>query len=177
MARHEGHHDDDHIVSPTIYVVVLLGLMALLVLTVIAASIDLDAHFHRRYVNLGVALAIAIAKAVLIILFFMHVKYSSRLVWAFASAAFVWLGIMMTLSLSDYLTRDYPEGTPTSPPEAGPELRRSAPNPDTVVPGASAAPLHAPSENTAAVRITLGNRELVLPPPPRRLPPPVNAVK
>ena len=112
---------EEHVVSPRIYIVILLTLMMLLVLTVVAAFVDLDkllGHGHQgsAYWNMGVAILIAVAKAVLIILFFMHVKYSSRLVWAFAVAGFVWLGIMMTLTLSDYLSRNYPAGSPKSSP-------------------------------------------------------------
>jgi cytochrome c oxidase subunit 4 len=62
------------------------------------------------FVDLGifnpiVALAIACTKAVLVILFFMHVRYSSRLTMLTVSAGFFWLLILITLSLSDYLSR------------------------------------------------------------------------
>lgn len=126
----------DHVVPIRTYVSVLAALMFLVVLTVAAACIDLNRLLHAPFWNLTVAMLIAVTKAILIILFFMHVKYSSRLVWAFATAAFVWLGIMMTLSLSDYLTRDYPEGSPTSAPQSGSQVIRPPPRPDAVVPGA-----------------------------------------
>ena len=135
----------DHVVSPWLYVTVLLGLMLLLALTLTAAFFDFDRRFGISYASMTIAVLIAIIKAVLIILFFMHVKYASRVTWAFASAAFLWLGIMMTLSLSDYFTRNYPAGTPMSSPEApSPQEIRPAPRHDAVVPGASAAPLHKP---------------------------------
>ena len=51
------------------------------------------------------ALAIAITKMLLVILYFMHVRYSSRLTWLFVAAGFIWLLIMIDLTLSDYLTR------------------------------------------------------------------------
>lgn len=143
MEEHE-----EHIVSPVIYVAVLVTLMLLLALTVIAAFVDLDklmAGQHRSgsaYWNMAAAILIAICKAFLIILFFMHVKYSSRLTWAFAAAGFVWLGIMLTLTMSDYSTRNYPEGSPKSSPNyPSPTYERPAPRHDAVVPGASAAPL------------------------------------
>ena len=62
------------------------------------------------FVDLGIfnpviALAIACTKATLVILFFMHVRYSSKLTKLTVAAGFFWLCIMITLSLSDYLTR------------------------------------------------------------------------
>ena len=66
--------------------------------------------------GLPVAMLIAVAKAALILLFFMEVRYRSRLTWLFASAAFLWLGIMLTLTLNDYWSRgwvqpDWRQGT------------------------------------------------------------------
>jgi cytochrome c oxidase subunit 4 len=52
-----------------------------------------------------IALAIAVAKAVLVILFFMHVKDASRVTWVFCGSSFIWLGIMLALTFGDYLTR------------------------------------------------------------------------
>lgn len=143
MAEHE-----EHIVSPAIYVAVLVALMILLALTLLAAFVDLDKamagaqHSGTAYWNMTVAIIIAICKAFLIILFFMHVKYGSRLTWAFAAAGFVWLGIMITLSMSDYFTRNYPAGSPKSSPNyPSPTYERPQPRHDAVVPGASAAPV------------------------------------
>ena len=143
MAEHE-----EHIVSPLIYLVVLILLMLLLALTLVAAFVDLDKliagehHSGTAYWNMTVAVIIAILKATLIILFFMHVKYGSRLTWAFAMAGFVWLGIMMTLSMSDYFTRGYPAGSPKSSPNyPSANLERPQPRHDAVVPGASAEPV------------------------------------
>jgi cytochrome c oxidase subunit 4 len=143
MAEHE-----EHIVSPVIYLIVLVLLMLLLTLTLIAAFVDLDKviagpnHSGTAYWNMTVAILIAICKAALIILFFMHVKYGSRLTWAFAMAGFVWLGIMMTLSMSDYFTRGYPAGSPKSSPNyPSASYERSQPRHDAVAPGASAAPV------------------------------------
>jgi cytochrome c oxidase subunit 4 len=55
--------------------------------------------------NVIVALTIATFKAALVILFFMHVKYSSRLTWAVVVGSVFWLGILLVLTFSDYLTR------------------------------------------------------------------------
>jgi cytochrome c oxidase subunit 4 len=64
------------------------------------------------FVDLGgglnsiVALAIAVVKALLVMLFFMHVRYSSRLTWVFAGAGLFWLLILATFTVSDVLTRE-----------------------------------------------------------------------
>ena len=52
-------------------------------------------------------LAIAVFKATLVVLFFMHVKYSSRLTWAVVLGGVFWLGILLVLTMSDYLTRSW----------------------------------------------------------------------
>ncbi len=96
-----------HVVSKKIYVRVLIALMALLVLTVAASFVDFD-KFVGRGASAAIAMSIAIAKGLLIVLFFMHVKYGAKLTWAFAAAGFIWLSILMTLSLTDYLTRNHP---------------------------------------------------------------------
>ena len=64
------------------------------------------------FVNLGplntvVAMSISVAKGALIVLFFMHLRYSKPVIWIFAAAGFFWLGIMLVLALSDYLTRGW----------------------------------------------------------------------
>jgi len=121
--------EHEHIVHPRLYVVILLALMALLVLTVVAAFVDLDKKLHGGYWNVSLAILIALIKGVLIVLFFMHVKYASRLTWAFAGAAFVWLGILLTLTMTDYASRQYPPGTPASPQlEPKPLRRRPTPS-------------------------------------------------
>lgn len=86
-----------HILSRAVYIRVFVLLLGLLVLTVLASSI------HLGPFNLLVALTIAIVKAALILLYFMHVRYSSRLVWIFAGAAFFWVGILFVLTMTDFL--------------------------------------------------------------------------
>jgi cytochrome c oxidase subunit 4 len=88
-----------HIASVRSNLVVFALLMVLLVATVAGAYMPLG-RFH-----LAVAMTIALAKALLVLLYFMHVRYSTRVTWAFSAAAFVWLAIMVSLTLSDYLTR------------------------------------------------------------------------
>ena len=85
------------------YAGIYIALMVLLVLTVRASYVNLG-----HGMNLAVAMTIAIIKAVLVILFFMHVRRSTKLTWVYASAAFLWLGIMFALTFSDYFTRSIP---------------------------------------------------------------------
>jgi cytochrome c oxidase subunit 4 len=89
------------VITPKIYVRVWTGLLVLLAVTVGAA------YIHLGRLNPLVALSIAVIKAVIIMLYFMHLRYSSRLVWVFVGAGFVWLGIMFVLSLGDYFARPY----------------------------------------------------------------------
>jgi cytochrome c oxidase subunit 4 len=89
----------EHIVPTRIYYLIFGALMVGTYVTVQAAFIDLGA------LNAVVALAIACAKATLVVLFFMHVKYSTRLTWAVVVGSVFWLGILLALTFSDYLTR------------------------------------------------------------------------
>ncbi|HZH32655.1 MAG TPA: cytochrome C oxidase subunit IV family protein [Pyrinomonadaceae bacterium] len=91
----------EHIVSKKLYFVIFGALMVLTVLTVWVANIDLGSE----KLNTVVALAIATTKAVLVVLYFMHVRYSSRLTWVVVAGGFLWLVIMVGLTMSDYLTR------------------------------------------------------------------------
>lgn len=89
----------EHVSSPKLYFIIFLALMILTVLTVAAAYQDLGV------LNDVVALAIAMAKALLVVLFFMHVKYSTRMTALTAIAGLLWLGILIAMTLNDYLTR------------------------------------------------------------------------
>jgi cytochrome c oxidase subunit 4 len=89
----------EHIVSRKIYFAIFAALMVLTVVTVLAARQD----FGRF--NDIIAMGIAVLKATLVILFFMHVRYSSRLTKVVVVAGFFWLAIFVVLTLSDYLTR------------------------------------------------------------------------
>jgi len=91
----------EHIIEKKIYYTVFGSLMALLGATVAIA------YIHLGKLNMVAAVSIAVIKAVLIILYFMHVRYSSRLLWIFVCAGFFWLGIMFALSFSDFLTRGW----------------------------------------------------------------------
>ena len=74
-------------------------------LTYAAALVDFG------FFNNVVMLAIACTKATLVILFFMHVRWSSRLTWVVAASGFVWLLILFGLTMTDYLTRGWVVGT------------------------------------------------------------------
>ena len=90
-----------HISPKTTYYTIFGALMVCTALTVGAAFVNLGD------LNFPVALTIAIFKATLVILFFMHVKYSSRMTKLIVGVAFFFLGIMLTLTLSDYLSRGW----------------------------------------------------------------------
>jgi len=77
--------------------------MALLVLTCLTWGVS-RLHLGSP-LGVTVALTIAIAKALLVVLFFMHVRYSSWLTWVFVGAGIAWLGHMLILTMSDYVTR------------------------------------------------------------------------
>jgi cytochrome c oxidase subunit 4 len=91
----------EHIVPTRVYYTIFAALMVGTYLTVQAAFIDLGA------LNTVVALAIACTKAVLVVLYFMHVRYSTRLTWAVVVASVFWLGILLALTFGDYLTRPW----------------------------------------------------------------------
>src|SRR5881394_1041597 len=91
----------EHIVSPKLYYVIFIALVVLTVVTWSVAKLDLGK------MNAVVALTIAVIKATLVVLYFMHVRYSSRLTWVFVCAGFFWLAIMVALTLSDYMTRGW----------------------------------------------------------------------
>lgn len=95
----------EHIVSRKVYFLIFGALMVGTVLTVLAAKVDLDHLFHGA--NTVVALTIAVIKATLVVLYFMHVRYSTRLIWVVVVAGFFWLGILFVLTMSDYLSRGW----------------------------------------------------------------------
>jgi cytochrome c oxidase subunit 4 len=88
--------------SPSLatYFAVYIALLVLLGATVWAAHIPLGAW------NVPVALGIAIVKTVLVALFFMHVRYSGRLIWVVAAGGLVWLAILLS-TYHDYYTRSW----------------------------------------------------------------------
>ena len=95
MAEHEHHP------SLSVYFAVFATLMVLTGVTVWVAFIQLGA--------LGdiVAISIASIKATLVMLFFMHLKYSEKLTWVVMIGALLWLVILLGITLSDYLSRGW----------------------------------------------------------------------
>jgi len=92
-------HGEHHIVTPVQYSMVFAALLFGTALTVVAAKIDLGA------LNPVIALGIACTKAVIVILFFMHVKYQSKLIKLTVSAGFFTFLVLVTMTLSDYISR------------------------------------------------------------------------
>jgi cytochrome c oxidase subunit 4 len=92
-------HAEHHIVSPFEYTLVYITLLICTGLTVFAATIDMGVF------NPVVALAIACFKGVIVILFFMHVKYQSNLIKMTVGAGFFTFIVLITMTLSDYMSR------------------------------------------------------------------------
>ncbi len=95
-----------HVSPRSLYYTIFAALMVLTAITIGVAFINLGAF------NFPVAISIAIVKATLVILFFMHVMYSSRLTKLIIGTGFFFLGILFVLTLTDYLSR----GWLTAPP-------------------------------------------------------------
>ena len=89
----------EHIVPTRTYYLIYAILMFFTFLTWWVAYYDLGP------LNTVAALAIACTKMILVILFFMHVKYATRLTWVVVMSGFFWLAILLTLTFGDYLTR------------------------------------------------------------------------
>jgi cytochrome c oxidase subunit 4 len=93
----------EHIVSRKIYFLIFGALMVLTALTVVAAQVS----YRNEAVGTVIALTIAVTKATLVVLYFMHVRHSPRLTWVVIASGFLWLAIMIGLTMSDYLTRGW----------------------------------------------------------------------
>jgi len=94
---------EHHIVSPKLYLLIFGTLMVCTILTVFAAEVDLNQYFSG--LNVIVALTIAVFKASLVVLFFMHGKYSPKRTQLVIIASVFWLAIMLFMTMSDYSTR------------------------------------------------------------------------
>ncbi len=88
-----------HITPISVYVKVFALLVVLLFVTVGVS------YLHLGILNLAVAMAVAIVKAVFVILYFMHLKDSSKLTQVWAMAGVIFLFTLFVLSMSDYLSR------------------------------------------------------------------------
>lgn len=92
----------EHIVSVRVYFAILMVLIVGTVITVAAGFVDFPGPL-----NVIIALTIASIKATLVILYFMHLRYSARLVWVIFISALFWMGILFALTFSDYWTRQW----------------------------------------------------------------------
>ena len=98
----EEHIEHDHMTIPK-YLAVFAVLVVGTILTYYAATVDMDHIFPGA--NTLVALGIALTKMSVVMLFFMHVYWSPRLIWLCAVASFFSLAIMFAFTMQDYLTR------------------------------------------------------------------------
>ncbi len=110
MAHDNGAHGGHHVVSIGVYMTIFVALMVLTALTVWVALFDMGEY---SWLHTPLALVIASAKALLVVLWFMHVKYGSRLVWVFLAAGVAWLAILVAITVGDYMGRKW-EPTPNA---------------------------------------------------------------
>jgi cytochrome c oxidase subunit 4 len=108
-----------HISPTSTYYTIFGTLMVMTAVTVLVAFINIG------ILNFPIALTIAIFKATLVVLFFMHAKYSSRLTKLVVGGAFFFLGVLLMLTMTDYMSRGWyasPRGTTTAGtlPNVGP---------------------------------------------------------
>jgi cytochrome c oxidase subunit 4 len=94
-----------HVAPKGLYYLVFLALIVGTILTVVVAKFDLGP------LNNIVMLTVACAKALLVVLFFMHVRWSTRLTWVIAGSGFFWLLILFVLTMSDYMSRGWMTGS------------------------------------------------------------------
>lgn len=109
MSAHVDHHDpanvtnpehaEHHIVSPLEYTYVFAFLLVFTAITVLAA------YFNLGALNPIIALAIASTKAVVVMLFFMHVKYQSKLIKMTVGAGFFTFFVLIMMTMADYMSR------------------------------------------------------------------------
>ena len=95
-------HQDDHnhhIMPVVTYLAVFAALLVLLAVTVGVSFLDLGI-FSKL-----LAVTIAAIKALLIFTYFMHLRYSPRLVWVFAGIGFLWFILLFTITMGDYIAR------------------------------------------------------------------------
>ena len=92
--------EQEHYVVPIrTYLTVFVALMVFVAITVSASFIDLG------IISIIIVLGIATTKAGLIMLYFMHLRYSPKLMWVFAGLGFFGLSIMILIAMGDYVAR------------------------------------------------------------------------
>lgn len=99
MSHHSEH---SHVAPVAVYVRAFAALLILLVITLLAAQLPLGTA-----ANSLIALAIAAAKAIIVVFYFMHVRFETRLVQLWAAVGFFWLLIMFGITISDYVARSW----------------------------------------------------------------------
>ena len=92
----------EHIVPVKVYLAIFLALLAGTALTVLAAF-----HDFPGQLNTVIALTIASIKATLVVLYFMHVRYSTRLTKLVVVGGFVWLALLIGLTMADVVSRGW----------------------------------------------------------------------
>ena len=101
-AAHPEHsHTHGHIAPLSMYYAVFGALMVGTAITVAVAYVDLG------FFNTAVALGIAVTKATLVVLYFMHVRWASRLTWVVVAGSLFWLILMFAIAMTDYLSRGW----------------------------------------------------------------------
>lgn len=102
MAQQQPHEDEyTHVVPVSLYVGIWAALMTLTLTTVLVSFAELGPF------NIVAALVIATIKGSLVVLFFMHLRYSPKLTMVAVIAALFWLFIMFSLTMTDYLSRGW----------------------------------------------------------------------
>ena len=91
----------NHVIPRKVYYAVFAALMVMTAVTVFIATIDLGV------LNTAIAMAVAVTKATLVVLYFMHVRHSSQLTKVFVASGFIWLFILLSLTMSDFWSREW----------------------------------------------------------------------
>lgn len=91
----------EHIDSVKTYALVFVALLALTVITTLVAEVELGP------LNVAVALFIAVVKMLLVALFFMHLRHSAVLTKVVVCGGLLWLGILMVLTMADFVSRTW----------------------------------------------------------------------
>jgi cytochrome c oxidase subunit 4 len=109
MSEHHNPHAEIHAGVP-LYIGVFAALLVLTAVTVFAATVDIDKALYGASgpLNNVVALSIAFTKALLVIAFFMHVRWAGKLVVLVVGSGFVFLAILCFFLMSDYVSRSWP---------------------------------------------------------------------
>lgn len=106
MSEHQHEHGEHQHIGIPGYMVVFFILFIGTIITYYVSLTDLDGRFFPG-ANTLVALLIAFFKMSCVVLYFMHVRWSGKLIWLTAISSFLWLAIMFAFTMQDYLTRGY----------------------------------------------------------------------